>query len=125
MGKDRKGAVLWFKRRLGPSASISSYGKWEGWAELMSSLVLSTFAILGVCVLEIEVNSELKLYCFWRETYLISLTCPQEIVPHSLVLLNAKTRIATSDSCHPRLRTDSVKMAKTPTSARGTKPVGF
>lgn len=52
--------------------------------------------------------------------YHISVTYPQEIIPQILALMNANTRIATSDSCHPchpKLRADSVTLAKILTSA--------
>lgn len=101
-----------------PPASVSSCGKGEGWPGLNEFFVFF-FNIYHVMSLY---SRDLKLIpcSFWREMYHISVTCPQAIVPQTLMLLNAKTRIATSDSCHPchpTLSGDSVKMAKTLTSA--------
>lgn len=108
-----------------PSASVSSYGKGEDWPGLDE--FFGSFNIHHALSLY---SRDLKLIpcSFWREMYHISVTGPQAIVPQTLTLLNAKTRIAASDSCHPchpTLSWDSVKMAKTLTSAWGTKYVGF
>lgn len=124
MGKGPKRQVWGLDLNLGtmccPQPSVFLHIKREGWAGLDEFFVSFSVYHSRSLFQRFEINPKSKVYSNRRERYHISGTCPQEIVPQTLTLLNTKTKIFTSGSCHPchpKLKTDSVKRTETWTSA--------